>query len=205
MDDDKNDEAEIVPFEGTRRAQTADMPFARAKATNALPIAADELEELVAKFIGTTVGQRFFGPAWVGDDGVPCIVFVAYDPDAVKRVRRAGACVAVGWRWNSSPSTLLSLTVMTRAQNPRPHVRWMRSGTDAVVVALRQKGRFLMTVVTPDGQHSGWMEADLYAGMNSDTPSSSAMDAQWKFPTPGIPRSNVHERFDPFRLDGVVS
>ncbi|KVD58771.1 restriction endonuclease [Burkholderia ubonensis] len=205
MDDDKNGAAEIVPFEGTRRTQTADMPFARAKTTNALPIAADELKELVAKFIGTTVGQRFFGPSWVGDDGVPCIVFIAHDPDAVKRVRRAGACAAVGWRWNSSPSTLFSLTVMTRAQNPRPHVRWMRAGTDAVVVTLRQKGRFLMTVATPDGQHSGWMEADLYAGMNSDTPSSSAMDAQWKFPTPGIPRSDVHERFDPFCLDGVAS
>lgn len=73
------------------------------------------------------------------------------------------------------------------------------------MVALRQKGRFLMTVATPDGQHSGWMEADLYAGMNSDTPSSSAMDAQWEFLTPGIPRSNIHERFDPFSLDDVVS
>lgn len=205
MNGDKNDAGEFVPFEGTRRTQTADMPFARAKATNALPIAVDALKELVAKFVGTTVGQRFFGPAWVGDDGVPCIVFVAYDPDAVERVRRAGACAAVGWRWNSSPSTLFSLTIMTRARNPRPHVRWMRSGTDAVVAALRQKGRFLMTVATPDGEDAGWMEADLYGGMNSATPARGAMDAQWKFPTPGIPRSNIHERFDPFDLNGVAS
>ncbi|WP_186081795.1 restriction endonuclease [Burkholderia gladioli] len=206
MDDDKNDTTEeSATFEGTTRARTADMPFARAKTTNVLPITDEGLRQLVANLTGTTIGQRYFGPAWVGDDGVPCIVFIAYDPDAVKRVRRAGACAAVGWRWNNSPSALFSLTAMTRALNRRPHVRWMGSGTDAVVAALRQKGHFLMTVATPDGQHSGWMEADLYAGANSYVPSSSAMDAQWKFPTPGIPRSNVHERFDPFCLDDVAS
>lgn len=206
MDDDKNSRAEeSPPFEGTPNSRTADMPFARAKTTNVLPITIEELRQCVGKFSDTTIGQRYFGPAWVGNDGVPCIVFIAYDSDAVKRVRREGACAAVGWRWNNSPSSLFSLTVMTRTQNPRPHVRWMRAGTDDVITALRQKSHFLMTVATPDGQHSGWMEADLYAGTNGRMPSGSAMDAQWKFPTPGIPRSNVHERFDPFCLDGVAS
>lgn len=205
MDDYKSDASEIAPAEEIRRTQASDMPFARAKATNARPIADDELKELVAKFNGTTVGQRFFGPSWVGHDGVPCIVFIAHDSHAVKRVRRAGACAAVGWRWNSTPSASFSFTIMTREHNVRPHVRWMRSSADAVAESLRQKGCFLMTVATPDGQHAGWMEADLYAGMSSGTPSVRAMDAQWKFPTPGIPRSDIHERFNPFCLDSVVS
>ena len=200
-----SDATEITPPDGARRTKAADMPYARAKATNALPVAVERLKELVTKFSGTTVGQRFFGPAWVGHDGVPCVVFIAHDPDAVKRIRRAGECVAVGWRWNGSPSMLFSLTLMARAGNPRPHVRWMRSSKDAVVEALRQAGRFLMTVAMPDGQNSGWMEATLYAGADGGTPSVSAMDAQWNFRTPGIPRSDISERFDPFRLKGVVS
>ncbi|CUR72907.1 Restriction endonuclease [Achromobacter xylosoxidans] len=204
MRDDKTNSSEIAQPEGTRRTRTTNMPFARATAIGALPIPDDLLKELLAKFIGTTVGQRFFGPAWVDDDGVPCIVFIAHDSDVVKRVRHSGECAAIGWRWNNTPSTLFSLTILTREKNPRPHVRWIRSSTDAVIEALRTNGRFFMTVATQNGQNSGWMKADLYAGIDSDTPSRSAIDAQWEFLTPGIPGSNIHERIDPFRLDDVA-
>lgn len=183
------------------RKNTTDMPFARARATNVLPASADHLKELIAKYSGTTVGQRFFGPAWIAHDGTPCLVFVAFDPDAVKRVRRAGACAIIGWRWNGSPSMLFSWTMMVREGNPRPHVRWMRASADPVVEALRTSGRFLMIVAAPDGQNSGWLEAELYAGTESSDASLDAMASQWKHPIPGIPGSNIDKRFDPLDLE----
>lgn len=181
--------------------ERANVPFARARIGGAAPVSSDRLKELVAEFVGMSVAQRYFGPAWVSDDGMPCVVFIAYDREIIKRVRHASDCAAVGWRWDLSPSMLFSMTVMVRSGTPNPHVRWMRPSADDVVDAIRQKGQFLMTISMPDGQHTGWMKGEFYAGPQAAKPSLSALERVFSFPTPGIPHSRVGERFEPFNRE----
>jgi len=198
MEHAMDDASENAPSSADVSFEKASMPFVRARAGGASPISANRLKELAIEFSAKTVAQRYFGPAWIGEDGVPCVVFVAHDREIVKRVRHDEECAAVGWRWDISPSMLFSMTVMVRNANPKPHVRWMRPSSDSVVDAIRQKGQFLMTICLPDGQNTGWLTADFYSGQDAAKPSLSALDRMWSFPTPGIPRSTTAKRFDPF-------
>ena len=102
----------------------------------------------------------------------------------------------MAWRWNCTPSVVLSLTLATRSKNTHPYVRWMRSSFDPVVAAIRRECRFLVTVANSKGQHSGWFEASFLRGEDGRGPTRKAFESQWLFATPGIPHSNIHVRFD---------
>lgn len=56
------------------------VPVARAVATTIEHATAAQVKALAEPFKGTSVGQRFFGPGWIGEDGVACIVFIAQGP-----------------------------------------------------------------------------------------------------------------------------
>lgn len=184
-------------------------PIASATSSSAPPVGNDELTKLVSPFAGKTVGQLYQGPGWVNDHGVACVVVMASDERTPSRVRNGGGCAFLAWRWNNAPSVLFSLTLMTKAENPRPHARWMRSSDDEVVAAIRRNGRFLVTVATAKGRHSGWFEAsfrrsDPESGhYRSEAvgrgPFTEALEGLWAFETPGIPYSNINARFDPLR------
>lgn len=175
------------------------VPIAHAVPTSRRPLDDEELAKLAAGFTGKTIGQKYVGPAWVGNDGIACVVFIAADERLPVRLRDEGRCAAIAWRWNGAPSMPLSLTILLKRGNPRPHTRWMRSSDDPVVSAIRREGRFYMSAVSPAGQRSGWYEA-RFVGEKSE-PSREALERQWSFPRPGIPHSNTHARFDPLRRE----
>ncbi|MGH6892779.1 MAG: hypothetical protein ACREEP_11025, partial [Dongiaceae bacterium] len=176
-------------------------PVAHATPTPERPIDDEQLGTLTTQFVGKTIGQRYFGPGWVKDDGIASVVFIAHDDRVPARIRTEGRCGIIAWRWNNSPSAPLSLTIMLKGGNDRPHVRWMRSSEDPVVSAIRREGRFYMIVVNADGQRSGWHEAVFIDAKDKDGTSRKTLERQWTFPTPGIPYSNVHDRFDPLRRE----
>ena len=179
---------------------TQHIPIARTTPTLAQPVSDERLAELVEEFAGMTVGQRYLGPGWVNDDGIPCIIFIAYDNRMPQQIRKQSQCTMIAWRWNTSPSTPLSLTINLEAS--RPHVRWMRSSNDPVVTLMRKTGHFLMTVANVKGQHSGWHNAFFFSGTNNnEEPSVKALEHQWTFTTPGIPYSNINVRFDSSRRE----
>jgi hypothetical protein len=175
------------------------LAVAHAKPSSARPVDTEALSVLLTSYVGSTVGQRFFGPGWINDDGIACIVLISHDDVTSRRVRADRKCGLVAWRWNNSPSTILSLSLMLADGHKRPHVRWMRASQDPVVLAIRREGRFYVTVANAKGQHSGWLEARFNGGDDSSTTSLVALEQLWRFPTPGIPYSSIHHRFDPLR------
>lgn len=158
-----------------------------------------EIAERAAQFTNTSVGKRFFGPGWINEDGVACIVVIAHDNSVPKELSAYGRCAMLAWRWNTSPSAIMSLTLMLPVQNNRPYVRWMRPSLDPVVQAIRRRGRFLMTVVSVGGAQSGWFEACFPLESNGEP--TTAVQEMWAIPTPGLPNSSLHYRFEPFRKD----
>lgn len=178
------------------QASPSEVPIAYAVPLTTTPIDNERLVKLTSPYAGKTVGQMYEGPGWVIDTGVACVVLIARDEKAPRRVREEGGCGLIAWRWNSTPSMVLSLTLVTRNKNTKPHVRWLRASTDPVVAAIRRDGRFLVTVANSRGQHSGWFEAAFLRSDSGRGPSHAALERQWLFPTPGIPNSNIHERFD---------
>lgn len=184
----------------TDLANIQNVPVAHAHRSSAQPLDGDGVVALAKPFAGTTVGQKYLGPAWVGDDGTPFVVLVAHDERWLRRLRTASECAFIAWRWNNSPSTYFSLTLMLKSGSPRPHVRWMRPSDDAVVQTIRRDARFLATVVNVRGQHYGWYEATFGSGfVKVASPSNQALERLWAFPTPGISCSNINVRFDPLR------
>lgn len=177
------------------------VPVARAVATTIEHATAAQVKALAEPFKGTSVGQRFFGPGWIGEDGVACIVFIAQDRDTIQRLRRQRTCVAIGWRWNNTPSMVFSFTLMTEGKNPHPHTRWMRPSADPVVAAIRQRGRFRMIAVSPEGYQTVWFEAQLHSGFGETAPSLQGMEQQWQHPVPGLQGSREGQRFDPFERE----
>ncbi|MCO5396582.1 restriction endonuclease [Ralstonia soli] len=177
------------------------VPVARAVATNVNRATAAEIKALAEPYNGATVGQRFFGPAWLREDGVPCLVFIAQNRAAVQQLRDQRTCVAIGWLWNNSPTMAFSFTLMLEGKNPRPHTRWIRPSTDPVVAAIRRHGRFYMIAVTPEGHQSTWFEAQMYSGIKDTEPSLDAMEGSWAHPAPGLKGSRAGQRFDPFACE----
>jgi hypothetical protein len=145
-----------------------------------------------------SVAQLFKGPGWVNDQGVACIVMLAIDDKPLRNIRRAGEALFIAWLWNNAPSLYFSLTVGVRGGTPRPHARWMCNADDPVVAAIRREGRFLISVATLQGQHTGWMDASFHRGDGAGS-TLPELEGLWAFPRPGIPYSNLHERFDPMR------
>jgi hypothetical protein len=179
------------------QASPSEVPIAYAAPLATSPIDNETLAKLTSPFAGQTVGQMYQGPGWVTDTGVACVVLIARDEKVPGRVREDGGCGLIAWRWNSTPSVVLSLTLATRSKNTKPYVRWHRASTDPVVAAIRRDGRFLVTIANSSGRHSGWFEASFLRGDDGGGgPSHEALENQWLFPTPGIPNSNIHERFD---------
>jgi hypothetical protein len=166
-----------------------------------VPSASDEyLQARLKEFKTSTVGERYLGPSWVTDLGVACIVLVAHDRSLPAQIRRERECTLLGWRWNGTPATMLSLTVLGHGQKP-PYVRWMGDATSPVVAAMRRQQRFYLIVASHDGSHSGWMEGRFFNGYADRRPNTVAWDAMWRFEVPGIPYSKLGERFDPLRRE----
>lgn len=157
------------------------------------------LAALVAPYKGKSQGHRFQGPAWVNDQGLACLVVLAPDQKTVDRIRAENSCAFIAWRWNGTPSVHFSLTLVTKAGNPRPHTRWIAGSGDPVVLAIRRERRFLVAVVSPTGRNSGWLEASFDRGSDRAGVERRALEALWDFDTPGIPYSHIHVRFDPVR------
>ena len=189
-----------MPFAESDSTDAASVPIAYATPTDRYPIDNDALLRKVTGYVGRTQGQMYLGPRWVTDDGAACVVLIASDDKAIKRVRDHGRFGLIAWRWNNTPSAPLSLTLVTKKENPRPHVRWMCASDDPVVQAIRREGRFLVAVATSKGRHTGWYEAS-FRTPPGDQSSFDALQSQWQFPTPGITHSNIHARFDPLRRE----
>lgn len=181
-------------------AGTDEVPIARAVPAQAQPIENEALVRMLVGYAGRTIGQWYQGPGWVTDSGVACVVLIASDEKALRRIRDEGRCAFIAWRWNNTPSVPISLTLVTKQENPRPHVRWMRASDDPVVQAIRREGRFFVAVGNSKGRHSGWYEASFWA-TSGGRPSLDALERQWLFETPGIPYSNIHTQFDPSRRE----
>lgn len=173
------------------------LPMAHAVPIAGQPLSRRELSEKAALFANASVGKRFFGPGWIDDDGMACIVVISHDNLVPKELYDYGRCAMLAWRWNVSPSTIMSLTLMLPVQNSGPYVRWMRPSSDPVVQAIRRNGRFFMTVVSVSGTQSGWFEASF--PLTSSGNPTPAVQEMWSIPTSGLPNSSLHHRFEPFR------
>lgn len=174
-----------------------DLPVAFGSPTPYQPIPRESLLKLVAPFLNASIGQLYFGPSGISEDGIPWIVLVTRDIKRPALYRQAGRVVLLGWRWNTSPSCIFSLTAMG-LKEPIPHVRWMAPSDDAVVCAFRTSGRFRVCMAHPTGTYSGWFDAVFSVGESRghQVPSTRALQRQWTFPIPGIPYSKQGARFD---------
>ncbi|REG49087.1 restriction endonuclease [Paraburkholderia sp. BL6669N2] len=181
------------------RTEPDPLPLARANPTNLRPISNEQLSALVLPFSGKSVAQTYRGPAWVTDDGIGCLVFIATDERKVRLLREERGCGVLAWRWDNTPSMYLSLTLLQRRQTTGSHVRWMGPSEDPVIQAIRRNGRFLMTVVGPRGEHGGWHEAVFNdAAAPGASSSFAAFERLWEFTRAGIPYSCIRERYVPF-------
>lgn len=178
----------------------ADYPVARATPLDLAPVSDEYLQARLKEFKASTVGERYFGPSWVSDLGVACIVLVAHSRALTVQIRREQECTLLGWRWNGTSSTMLSLTLLARGQNP-PHARWICDANSPVVAAMRREERFYVVVASQEGSLTGWMEARFFVGFEGRQPSTLAWDSLWTFEVPGIPFSKLGERFDPMRRE----
>lgn len=178
--------------------RSKDLPMAFGGLGEHRPIDQSRLEALLRPFVGASVGECYFGPAGIGDDGVPWVVFVTPDQKRPRLYRDRGQIGMLGWRWDATPSMYVSLTVMG-VKEPRPHVRWMAASDDPVMQAIRQSGRLFCCLAHPEGSRSGWFEVYFRVGGPKDAvPSTSALEAQWKHPVRGIPGSRVGFKYEPF-------
>ena len=174
-----------------------ELPVAFGSPTPYQPIPRESLLKVVAPFLRASIGQLYFGPSGISEDGVPWIVLVTRDIKRPVLYRQAGRVGLLGWRWNTSPSCIFSLTAMG-LKEPTPHVRWMAPSEDAVVRAFRTSGRFRVCMAHPTGTYSGWFDAVFSVGepKGPRVPSTRALQRQWTFPIPGIPYSRQGARFD---------
>lgn len=188
-----------------RQPSTEDAPVAHARPTDVQPVGASQIEQVTARFKGATVGQSYFGPAGVSEDGVPWIILLAKDDRVPRMCRQEQEFGLLGWLWNNSPSGLLSLTLMGHKRLPANY-RWMGDPHEAVALAIRRNGRLRVNVVNPGGARSGWFEAVFGndRGMPSKIPSLGALEALWGFAMPGIKGSKIGVRFDPAGQDDLT-
>lgn len=175
-----------------------EIPMAFGAPSKHQPLTKETLTNLLKPFLYASIGQLYFGPAGISDDGVPWIVLVTRDIKRPSLYRQAGRIGLLGWRWNTSPSCFFSLTAMG-LKEPKPHVRWMAASDDPVVKAFRDVGRLRVCMAHPVGVYSGWFDAEFSVGGPQEhrTPSILPLLRQWEFPVPGIPHSTNGERFDP--------
>jgi hypothetical protein len=182
--------------------ETRQVPLAIAKPTIAVPFETMQLRLMAKPFVGQTLGQMWNGPGWIDANGMACVLVIAPNDLWAKKVRQAGECAFIAWRWNGVPSVPFSLTLACRAELPKPYMRWMRASDDPVVQAIRRDGKFLVNVISTAGQHCGWHEA-VFHDTSKDGPilSNEGLAGLWTFPIPGIRNSNIHEEFDPQRRE----
>lgn len=179
-------------------ALNEEAPMAFGTPTKYQPISKDILAKLLTPFLYASIGQLYFGPAGLSEDGVPWVVLITRDIKRPAIYRESGRFGLLGWRWNTSPSCFFSLTAMGLRES-RPHVRWMGSSEDPVVQAIRDVGRVRVCMAHPTGSHSGWFEAvfSMRGPSGHQIPSNAPLLRQWTFPPSGIPHSAVGQRFDP--------
>lgn len=178
-------------------ALNEEAPMAFGTPTKYQPISKDILAKLLTPFLYASIGQLYFGPAGLSEDGVPWVVLITRDIKRPAIYRESGRFGLLGWRWNTSPSCFFSLTAMGLRES-RPHVRWMGSSEDPVVQAIRDVGRVRVCMAHPTGSHSGWFEAvfSMRGPSGHQVPSNAPLLRQWTFPPSGIPHSAVGQRFD---------
>jgi Restriction endonuclease len=188
----------------------ADMPtvIARRSSTPG-PLSRERLASELDKFAGCSVGEGFFGPGGIDQDGVPWIVFVARNPRVVQHARNLQAFTMMVWMWNITPSAMVTFTPAYAASPRSPSLRWARSGHGEILQRFRQLGRLRTCIAHSSGVSSGWFDGMLMSPYerNSHEPYFASLNRQLvEFPLPGIRHSRMGERFDPLNreeTDGV--
>ena len=178
-------------------------PTALAQPCDSEPIPDLALRDRLLPFVGCNGARLFRGPAWVRDDGLPCVAIVSNDQRLVAQLRSTRQFGLMAWCWNNSPSAPLSLSVATKKAAATPAPRWFCPIQDKVGQAILQAARLLVTVACPSGQHCGWFEASFARGWTAPSYAggSEALRHISTFPIPGIRYSQRGVRFDPRRRD----
>jgi Restriction endonuclease len=141
------DKSHMVAFVGRKCEPAAGLPHG------------DALLETTIPYRGKTAVDSYRGPAWIGQDGLPCIVIISTQPNWIPALKDMETVPMVTLCWDSTPSSYISLTVMGSSKNPKPLPRWLRPRRDPVLQALKEKLEFWFTVAHPGGKHTGWMKA----------------------------------------------
>jgi hypothetical protein len=198
------DKVKKVPKDKQRSFVMANTPIAYGVPID--PVLDQEaLARLTAPFAKSSAAECFMGPGWVSDTGIATFIVVTPNGRWVNAVKRAGMCAVLAWRWNSTPSMYVSLTVMGVRHAEGTAARWMRPAEDPVVQAIRREARMRFCVALPSGKASQWMEATFRASADSGDIHRGALEDLWKIPVSGIPKSRANVRFDPIRREPFES
>lgn len=155
-----------------------------------------KLTDLLAPFVGKSVGSCYRGPAWLDADGVAWVVLVSKNPSWPRLARQVQQMGLITWRWNNAPAAPVSFTMalLGRCKPSGPTPRWFGCSNDPVVQSIKETGKFMVLVAEPGGPNSGWMEA-LYD--QSESSGVGALHRQFEvMGTPGINGSHQAKRFD---------
>jgi hypothetical protein len=178
------------------------LPLAHASATDLRPISNVQLLELTSRFSDMSVAQSYLGPAWVNDDGVACIVFIAHDARKVKQLIDERGAGVLAWIWDNTPSMYLSLTLLQKRDGNGPKIRWMCPSDDPIVESIRLNGSFFMTIVGPRGERGGWHDVKFNdAASTAGKSPLLAFRQLWDTPRSGIPDSDISKRYVPFQYE----
>jgi Restriction endonuclease len=195
---------ETVPEGSKRRIDMANTPIAYGVPID-LVLDQDALARLTATFAKSSAAECFLGPGWVSDTGIATFIVITPNGRWVNEVKRAGQCAVLAWRWDSTPSMYVSLTVMSARTVEGVAARWMRPSDDPVIQAIRREARMRFCVALPSGKASPWMEATFRSSADSNEVHRGPLERLWEIPVSGIPWSRAGVRFDPLRRKPLES
>ena len=134
------DKLKRVPKEQQRSFAMANTPIAYGVPIDPV-IDQEALARLTAPFAKASAAECFIGPGWVSDTGVATFIVVTPNGRWVNAVKRAGQCAVLAWRWDSTPSMYVSLSVMGVRSVEGTAARWMRPSEDPTIKAIRREAR----------------------------------------------------------------
>src|SRR5579863_1365377 len=142
---------ETVPEGSKCRIDMANTPIAYGVPIDPV-LDQDALARLTAPFAKSSAAECFLGPGWVSDTGIATFIVITPNGRWVNEVRRAGQCAVLAWRWDSTPSMYVSLTIMSARSVEGVAARWMRPSDDPVIQAIRREARMRFCVALPSGK-----------------------------------------------------
>ena len=124
------------------------------------PLTKQEVASLAAAFAQRSIAESYLGPSLVTEDGRAVVVLIAKSPDALRAMRRADRVRLICWRWDSTPTGFLSLSLSVPGSGTvAPCPRWIGADDAPVVQAIQRTGKVTFIVVNTKGEMSPW-----YAG-----------------------------------------